>query len=235
MKITFEINDHDLQTNILQYLMSRSEGIPVEMTTSPQEDPPKPAEPRPGTAAKLLNDPTQPGGEAAVIDPIIGGQAAPEAGTVAEVIAGIKLKPTTGTTISNGTGKTGDEVETAAGETGVIAATFRGKIVVEFEDGSDEIIPGGELTLTPQTDATPGAGLNGAADNAVMSEANSLVLREKANGIITGGKALSKDVFALLSQYDVKNFDDLPAHSYAAIDTALDTLAGVAAPSAHGF
>ena len=233
MEITFRTDDVALQQLILQHLMApphtASPGKATMIEDAVAEIAETEAEkPRAGTAAALLNDPTQPG-------------QAPEAGSVAEVIAGIKMKRTASTSVSNGTGSDGDEVETAAGEQGVIAATYRGKIVVEFEDGSAEIIPGAELALVAQEDggekapATNAEALNGASETGVVTAEKANALRDKANAIITGGKAKPEEVFALLGEYKAAKFDELPAHSYAAMDQALDALATVAAPSAHGF
>ena len=61
MKVTFEINDAEVRAVVLKYLaMGDTE---IEETVSMAQvavASPTPPDPRPGTAAKLLNDPTQP-------------------------------------------------------------------------------------------------------------------------------------------------------------------------------
>ena len=169
--------------------------------------------------------------------------------TAEMVRAGLSMKPTKAVTLADGAAATpGDEVLNGAGELGVIHTTFRGNALVEFEDGSAELIKSGELTLAAQNDEDPPAenldahkDAQDAARNALNGQITENVeiltlmsdpdqaqglkdLKDLANGLVTDKIATPDQVFGLLAEYGAKKFDELTYKNAVKVDQALKAL-----------
>lgn len=233
MTITISIDDQKLEDHILGILTEdkvyavQKDTPAVEIQETVTEDTPTP--PREGTAAALLNDASQPGQNIST--------------DLNALIRSMKLKRAQTVTLAEGAkGKDGDEVMLESGESGVIAACYRGKVIVQFEDGSGEVVDATTVTLIPQEDEEPAkaAPVTNGHDTtstaaATISEDKANALKTKANGLIQNKKATPPEVFKLLGEYGVDKFHNLPASAFDAMDKSLDVLGNVAEPSEHGF
>ena len=229
--ITLEPSEVHLYPEIMKALESPyvvSDDTPeVEKQAAPVEA----EKPRLGTAAALTNDATQPGQSTG--------------SSAAEVMAKVNMKPTKGATDKNGkTIQVDDYVMNGAGEEGVVAATYRGNAVVEFEDGSAELIKASDLEYVPQdddgTEAPEQQQVSNGKDNSgeleLVNNSEATTLRNKANDLISGEKATPPEVFAILADYGAEKFDQLPKHNFKEVSDKLDAMATVAATdNAHGF
>lgn len=224
MKITFEIDDLQLARAVMHMLVEDGiYGVNAETPDVERE----PAKPRAGTAAALLNDASQPG------------QGKPAPNAVEALIEGMALKRAQTTTLAEGAkGKDGDYVMTESGEEGIIAACYRGKAILEFEDGSAEVYDAPSLTLVPSEESgdeeTEAAGIGDDAGS-VIDATKANVLKDKANELVGSKKASPDEVFKLLGGYGAAKFTELPAHAFEAMSKALDALGSTAQEPEHGF
>jgi len=222
MKITLEINDPAVVTAIMRLLAEDT--FAVQADTPDVERQSAPEKPRAGTAAALLNDPTQPGQ---------GGQSAS-----AKLIASTSMKRAQTVTLAGGAkGKDGDIVVTESGEEGMIVACYRGKAILEFEDATAEMYDAPSLSLVPQEDEDPlpPGGLEEPASDELLSSEKVEALKGKANGLVASKRATPDEIFKLLGQYGAGKFQDLPARAFTPMDRALDELAAMPEPTSHGF
>ena len=168
---------------------------------------------RPGTAAALLNDTSQPG-----------------QGT--DYSKGRSATATA--TLSGGTkGKTGDLVQVPSGETGTIIETYRGVVIVSFETGQVEEYKAADCVYTqapPQEDEkAPPAGQQANYNNYIppggqqpygpghpQYEATLTVhpdaaasMRGKANVLVEQGICQPEDIMAKLRSLGAEKFDNL--------------------------
>ena len=202
----------------------------------------QPPKPRPGTAAALLNgsgEPRQSGGA-----------------TVATIVANLQAEGRATTqymqTADKVRLKVGDEVLDPDGVVGVIAATYRGIGVIEYEDNSAAQHKASDLMSVPQEDTHPPATQSQPAhpspaeQNAsqpkengggpLITAAKANVLRELANDICTKKLAAPAEVKALLDAYSANTFDDLPATAEAPMRASLEELAKVTeSPTQTGY
>lgn len=131
--------------------------------------------------------------------------------TLAELAAAMdaKSKRTAQLGLENGTAGKGTKVVTEEGEVGIVAATWRGKALVEFTDGRGELLEAKDIALAD--DRTSGKENEAIDRETELRSLGSEIISKHGSGAVT----------SVLKEFGVRNVSGLRPDQYDAVEDAL--------------